>query len=147
LIERQQKDFSYVPTQLALFRDRLFWVDNVSSSGQMPLAPAECEEAILRIKRFVYSEEEELNSLRSYVANVEMAREYQKSGHKREPIAADVKLLVWHRDGGACVKCGVKENLHFDHIIPVSKGGGSTAANIQLLCGSCNLKKSDKIAF
>ncbi|HAM96004.1 TPA: HNH endonuclease, partial [Candidatus Azambacteria bacterium] len=28
---------------------------------------------------------------------------------------------------------------------PVSKGGSTTARNIELLCESCNRKKSDKI--
>ena len=79
--------------------------------------------------------------------NVEAAIEYQRSGPKRDPIADDVKLLVWARDGGACVRCGSKENLHFDHIIPVAKGGGGEVTNIQILCQRCNLQKSDKIAF
>jgi 5-methylcytosine-specific restriction endonuclease McrA len=29
----------------------------------------------------------------------------------------------------------------------VAKGGGKTEANIQILCQTCNLKKSDKIAM
>ena len=64
----------------------------------------------------------------------------------RRIIPTKVKLEVWKRDGGKCVKCGSKENLHFDHIIPWSKGGSSnTAKNIQLLCGKHNLQKHDKI--
>jgi hypothetical protein len=36
--------------------------------------------------------------------------------------------------------------LHFDHIIPYSKGGSSKdPANIQILCGRHNLAKHDKI--
>ena len=61
-------------------------------------------------------------------------------------IPSKVKLEVWKRDGGACVRCGKKDNLHFDHIIPYSKGGTSlTAKNIQLLCARHNLEKLDKI--
>ena len=61
-------------------------------------------------------------------------------------IPSDVKLEVWKRDKGQCVLCGSKENLHFDHIIPFSKGGSSlTAKNIQILCAKCNLSKHDKI--
>ncbi len=42
-------------------------------------------------------------------------------------------------------QCGSSENLHFDHIIPFSKGGSSkTASNIQLLCAKHNLKKGAK---
>ena len=61
-------------------------------------------------------------------------------------IPADVKLEVWKRDNGRCVECGSQDNLHFDHIIPYSKGGSSLVAeNIQLLCARHNLEKRDKI--
>ena len=61
-------------------------------------------------------------------------------------IPTKVKVEVWQRDHGRCVVCGSETNLHFDHIIPVSKGGTSlTAENIQLLCAKHNLEKSDQI--
>jgi hypothetical protein len=61
-------------------------------------------------------------------------------------IPTSVKLAVWKRDGGKCAECGSKVNLHFDHIIPWSRGGSSTdVANIQLLCAAHNLIKSDEI--
>ena len=60
-------------------------------------------------------------------------------------IPQDVKNAVWQRDGGKCVQCGATSYLEFDHIIPHTKGGANTVANIQLLCRSCNLKKNDRI--
>lgn len=61
-------------------------------------------------------------------------------------IPTHVKLEVWQRDGGKCVKCGATVNLHFDHDLPYSKGGTSlTAENIKLLCMKHNLQKSNKI--
>lgn len=61
-------------------------------------------------------------------------------------IPTSVKLAVWKRDGGKCAMCGSANNLHFDHIIPWSRGGSSIdAQNIQLLCAAHNLKKSDAI--
>lgn len=61
-------------------------------------------------------------------------------------IPSPVKLEVWKRDAGRCVKCGSSDNLHFDHIIPYSLGGTSLdARNIQLLCARHNLEKRDRI--
>lgn len=61
-------------------------------------------------------------------------------------IPSDVKRAVFKRDCGCCVKCGSRDNLHFDHVIPYSKGGSSlVATNIQLLCARHNLGKSASI--
>lgn len=61
-------------------------------------------------------------------------------------IPSWVKLEVWKRDQGKCCKCGTKNGLHFDHIIPYSKGGSSKEPlNIQILCGRHNLEKRDNI--
>jgi hypothetical protein len=65
---------------------------------------------------------------------------------RRRIIPTDVKLEVWRRDRGKCVVCGAGDELHFDHIIPYSKGGTSLSPdNIQLLCARHNLEKSDDI--
>ena len=61
-------------------------------------------------------------------------------------IPSSVKLEVWKRDKGKCVRCGCSENIHFDHIIPYSLGGSSKdAKNIQILCARHNLEKRDAI--
>src|SRR3989344_4921405 len=60
-------------------------------------------------------------------------------------IPTEIKLEVYKRDDGKCVKCGSVKNLHFDHDFPYSKGGTSlTAKNIRLLCMRHNLEKSSK---
>lgn len=65
---------------------------------------------------------------------------------RRRVIPTAVKLEVWKRDGGKCSVCGATDELHFDHILPFSKGGTSlTAENIQLLCARHNLQKRDRI--
>jgi hypothetical protein len=124
----------------ALFRNRFFVPD------RDPASDAERQEFVLRVKRAAYREDEELNSLKSYVSNMEAVGVYQRDGPQRLPIPNDVKLAVWARDGGACVQCGSKGEIHFDHVIPVAKGGGNVVENIQILCAPCNLRKSDKIA-
>ena len=65
---------------------------------------------------------------------------------------------IFIRDGWKCRACGIKTpqdkrgTMHptapeLDHIIPVSKGGCHSRDNTQLLCKSCNGKKSDKLQW
>ncbi len=63
----------------------------------------------------------------------------------RAPIPEAVRSEVWRRDGGRRVKCSSKENLQFDHIIPVARGGATSAQNLQLLCQQCNRVKGARI--
>ncbi|MCA9455742.1 MAG: HNH endonuclease [Nitrospira sp.] len=61
-------------------------------------------------------------------------------------IPTSVKLEVWARDRGRCVSGGATDELHFDHIVPYSKGGTSLKVeNIQLLCARHNIEKSANI--
>jgi hypothetical protein len=124
-----------------IFKNCIFISDRPARSDD------ENTEITLRMKKALYDEETEISTLRAAVANLEAAIEYRKLGPRRDPIPDDVKLLVWARDGGACVHCGATDGLHFDHIIPVALGGGNTEANIQILCQACNLRKSDKIGI
>jgi hypothetical protein len=68
-----------------------------------------------------------------------------KPNVKREPIPEEVRIFVWRRDQGKCVKCGSVERLEFDHIVPVIKGGSSTERNVELLCEACNRSKGAKL--
>jgi Holliday junction DNA helicase RuvB subunit len=76
------------------------------------------------------------------LASAERAR---GSPEGRQGIPSEVRREVWRRDGGKCVRCGSRENLEYDHIIPVTKGGSNTARNIELLCEVCNRSKRDCI--
>jgi len=67
------------------------------------------------------------------------------TGSVRTAIPTDVRREVWRRDSGKCAKCGSRENLEYDHIIPISKGGSNTVRNIELLCEGCNREKSATI--
>lgn len=70
----------------------------------------------------------------------------RRNAERRRVIPTAVKLEVWRRDGGKCSMCGATDELHFDHVLPYSKGGTSlTAANVQLLCARHNLAKRDRI--
>lgn len=70
----------------------------------------------------------------------------REDASRRRVIPTQVKLEVWKRDGGRCVICGATDELHFDHVLPYSKGGTSLKAeNVQLLCARHNLQKRDRI--
>lgn len=62
-------------------------------------------------------------------------------GPRRQPIPREVRLAVWQRDRGRCVECEGEFDLQYDHVIPFSMGGASTARNLQLLCAECNREK------
>jgi 5-methylcytosine-specific restriction endonuclease McrA len=66
-------------------------------------------------------------------------------GVPRRTIPRSVRVLVWQRDQGRCVECSSQENLEYDHIIPVIKGGSNTERNIRLLCETCNRRKGADI--
>lgn len=66
---------------------------------------------------------------------------------KTRYITREIKDAVLKRDGHKCVDCDSKENIEFDHIMPVSRGGDSTIENIQLLCRSCNRKKRSTMVY
>lgn len=62
-------------------------------------------------------------------------------------IPRSIQFKVLKRENQICRMCGksvLDENIHFDHIIPWSKGGPTEEHNIRLLCSNCNLKRSNK---
>lgn len=76
---------------------------------------------------------------------VRSVTDVQEYKHERM-IPTSVKVEVWKRDKGQCRMCGQTTGLHYDHILPFSKGGRSDdVRNVQILCARHNLQKSDKI--
>jgi len=72
-------------------------------------------------------------------------------GRDDRVIPQDVKIAVTLRDGGKCQLrfpgiCLVDREIQFDHRIAWSNGGSSKDPdNIQLACGPCNRRKSNKV--
>ena len=80
------------------------------------------------------------------IEDVDLVSEAIEIHERRRIIPTEIKIEVWKRDGGKCTECKATDELHFDHILPFSKGGTSIRVeNVQLLCARHNLSKSDKI--
>jgi hypothetical protein len=63
-------------------------------------------------------------------------------------IPFGIKMRVVRRDNYTCQICGkhlLDDEVEFDHIIPLSKGGSSEEQNIRLTCFDCNRDKSDTL--
>jgi len=64
-----------------------------------------------------------------------------------ESISHPLYIRVLKDAYGRCALCGATKDdkpLHIDHIIPRSKGGKTIYENLQVLCATCNQKKSNK---
>jgi len=64
-------------------------------------------------------------------------------------IPRAIMLKVVRRDGQMCQICHRNvpdDELAFDHVIPVSKGGPTSVNNLRVLCATCNSVKSDSFA-
>lgn len=112
-----------------------------SDSGYFHLVDSQIEnDGIRNVFRF------KLVAIRDVISD-DVAEDTENTDSKRtRVIPTQVKLEVWKRDHGKCVVCGAADELHFDHIVPFSKGGTSIKTeNIQLLCARHNLEKSAKI--
>ncbi len=63
-------------------------------------------------------------------------------------IPPHILMRVARRDNYKCQICAVTlhdNEIEFDHIIPVAKGGSSEEHNLRVTCFDCNRKKSAKV--
>jgi 5-methylcytosine-specific restriction endonuclease McrA len=103
------------------------------------VAPGDVEAVLQRALR------ELVSSLRKQrFANCARPRP-QRAGTRNRYIPAAVKREVSRRDGGRCTfvnesgrRCEERFGVEFDHILPVTRGGQSTVANLRLRCRAHN---------
>lgn len=134
--EDLMRDAEKEPIPAGEAEGKLWWLYKqvLYSTGEDDLLPGDVKALI----------EEQENKKKLKIARAKtvaaMADNLDRKG-KRESIPKEVKVAVWQRDQGICVQCGSRENLEFDHIVPVARGGSNTERNIQLLCADCNREK------
>lgn len=93
-------------------------------------------------------------TLRKYRhANPEKIREFSQRRHDRKigrlPRGTVSRLRNLQRNKCVYCHCSLDDGFHVDHINPLAKGGDHHPLNIQLLCPTCNVRKSarDPIVF
>jgi len=76
------------------------------------------------------------------------ATETKEGRREGRQIPREIMLKVVRRDNYTCQRCGkhlLDDELEFDHLIPVSRGGPTSIENIRILCRPCNRKKSSSL--
>jgi hypothetical protein len=140
IYDAQQREPVQLAGQIWVYRGKLL---SFAATSDVECARNDLhyQEWCLLIKHHVLREERRCERLRHQVE----AMEYAASHPIREPIPEVVRMRVWQRDGGRCVKCGSRDRLEFDHIIPIAEGGNNTERNIELLCETCNRQKGRSV--
>lgn len=107
---------------------------------------------------------------RKYETNPERAREYARKWYaenkqrarEQARIRADRRKAlkygatigdvdherIWRRDQGLCYLCGQaieRGRCHFDHVIPLSRGGAHSEDNIRSTHAACNQRKYNRL--
>lgn len=83
-----------------------------------------------------------------------IARARNKNGRRRASLRnTSVGCIDWEqiilKAQGRCAICGsvitVDDATHFDHIVPLARGGSHTNDNLQWVHARCNLKKGARV--
>ncbi|MFH1137430.1 MAG: HNH endonuclease [Pseudomonadota bacterium] len=118
---------------------------------QMALGnPTRFEELVEKANAWVVSWIDDENTSKQPVnASAEgFGADYDLKAEKRIKVMPALRWQVFKRDNWKCASCGRGAHddiiLQIDHIVPRSKGGGTTLDNLQTLCHVCNIGKSNK---
>jgi HNH endonuclease len=108
-----------------IFRDCFYWEDEALSA----------EDVKALVLQRIRKRERQLATAHS------LMRAEASGRPVRTPVPVATRRVVFERDGGRCVQCESNFDLQYDHVIPLTLGGATTVANLQLLCADCNTRK------
>ncbi len=78
---------------------------------------------------------------------VVVMRNHIRTHRRRRMFDTPSRKAVFIRDAFLCQYCGVKVSMSTgtrDHVIPLSRGGPDTLANVVTACRDCNHRKSNR---
>jgi 5-methylcytosine-specific restriction endonuclease McrA len=81
------------------------------------------------------------DKVRSYWSRSDAVRRMAVQDMEAEHVS---RAYIITRDGSRCHICGKKcrsSEIHLDHLVPISRGGTHTAANLRVACAHCNLSR------
>jgi 5-methylcytosine-specific restriction endonuclease McrA len=107
-----------------------------------------------RREYYAKTRKERLETTRAYEKahpEKKAAREAKRRALKRDATVEAVDYaIVLERDGMWCYLCETeierREDVHFDHVLPLARGGEHSYANVRVAHSLCNIRKSDKTA-
>ncbi|KAB2332931.1 HNH endonuclease [Bacillus mesophilum] len=105
---------------------------------------AECERAAASVRMREYGR---TPRGKASMALQNARKTIKKNGYEVEDnLEVDDVLAVMEFFGNTCVYCDqeIAGTMSIDHVVPLSKGGGNTKANIVVACMPCNVKKHDR---
>lgn len=101
------------------------------------------ERVVARINRWREKNAERWNAIRK----ADSHNRRVKTKYNCSPIATSELLELVRASNGKCFYCAENHNgrFHFDHYIPLSRGGEHKIENIRVACVSCNKHKGAKL--
>jgi hypothetical protein len=95
---------------------------------------------------YLYKQDRLLNITIQYESTLNKKPPREKLGFYDSESWRLLRLQVFKKYGRVCMKCGSKKKLHIDHIKPRSLYPDLelTFNNLQVLCETCNMEKSNK---
>ena len=122
--------------RLWFFKGKLIWANRPARNDH------DYDLICLRIEEHVYSENDEILRLKKRISRMRRIIDKDFQRIKRRQIDEDILAFVLQRDKNCCL-CGAEEELQFDHILPVSKGGNDEPENLRILCLTCNSSRGN----